>query len=354
MKIYSTLKTSRLVKIGAIILSFLFLIWLRQYLQAFGYSLGYVYVAVIALTGFWFGILGGVIAAAAASLVFILEVDFFKGWIARDVVVGGIGLRIFVYFLGGIVLGYLSALERKKKEQIAELNFLKSKFLGVVAHDLRSPIGIIDLCAQNVLRGEFDQQRIKKSLERIQRSSRFMTTLINDLLDITMIEMGKLDLMFEECDYNVCVTENVEYHRMFADKDGIKIDLNVKKGLPRVVIDRARLDQVLNNIIENAVKYTKPGTTISVNVDYDADNVITKIIDQGPGIAEENISRIFDEFFKSENSLKKTGKKKSTGLGLAIAKKIVEGHGGVIWVESPPGLGTAFCFKLPLNLSKRG
>jgi signal transduction histidine kinase len=231
-------------------------------------------------------------------------------------------------------------------EQLRKLNDQKNKFLGMAAHDLRNPIGGIQGYSEMLLEEDLPED-LKAMVSKIQASSRFMLRLLNDLLDISQIESGKLDLKLEPTDIAALVTQNVELNRIIAGKKNIKVDLSCEPGLPRLQVDPSKVEQVLSNLISNGIKYSFPDTTVSVSVEKRDTDVIVRVRDQGQGIPADELGKVFQEFQKT--SVKSTAGEKSTGLGLAIVQKIVEGHGGRIGVESEVGKGSMFFFTLPLK-----
>jgi len=231
-------------------------------------------------------------------------------------------------------------------EQLKKLNDQKNKFLGMAAHDLRNPIGGILGYSEMLLEGELSEDD-QAMVSRIQQSSQFMLRLLNDLLDISQIESGKLDLKLESTDIAALVTQNVELNRIIAAKKNIKVALTATAGLPRLQVDPSKVEQVLSNLISNGIKYSFPDTTVSVSVEARDPDVLICVRDQGQGIPADELGKVFQEFQKT--SVKSTAGEKSTGLGLAIVQKIVEGHGGRIGVESEVGKGSMFFFTLPLG-----
>jgi signal transduction histidine kinase len=173
-----------------------------------------------------------------------------------------------------------------------------------------------------------------------------MLSLLDDLLDISKIEAGKLDLKKEEIDYNAFVAQNIRMNDFLARSKGIKIvsDLGMTEQI--VSIDKEKIDQVLNNLIGNAIKYSYPGSTITVKVFKEINQFVTQVIDNGQGIPEQEIDVLFYPF--KQTSVKPTSGEASHGLGLAIVKKIIEGHNGHVGVTSEFGKGSVFSFILPI------
>ena len=237
---------------------------------------------------------------------------------------------------------------RQSNDQLRELNNQKNEFLGMAAHDLRNPIAVIQNSSSVLSRysSENLSEKQKEFLKKIYDTSKFMLELLNSLLDISKIESGKLELEISKNNYPDFVRKNIEFNRFFATEKDISIDSVLSDDIPLVDFDRNKIEQVLNNLISNAIKYSHPNTMIRIEVLKEKDFVVTKVIDQGQGIPENELPHVFKPFQKA--STKPTAGEKSTGLGLAIVKKIVEGHQGIIGVESEVGKGSNFFFRLPL------
>lgn len=230
-----------------------------------------------------------------------------------------------------------------------KLNNQENEFLGMAAHDLRNPITIIQNSSSVILKylNENLTDKQREFLRRINDSSKFMVNLINDLLDISKIESGRLELEITKNDYVDFLKNNIDLNKYFANEKGISINLILENTIPLVDFDKNKFEQVLNNLISNAIKYSYPDTTIHIEVARQGNFVVTKVIDQGQGIPEDEMPYIFKAFQRA--SVKPTAGEKSTGLGLAITKRIVEGHQGEIGVESQVGKGSTFYFKLPIH-----
>lgn len=235
----------------------------------------------------------------------------------------------------------------KANIELARLNEQKNQLLGMAAHDLRNPLGVIMSYAKfldRIAGVKLDDQE-RQFLAQIAKSSQFMLRLLEDLLDVSQIESGKLQLALAPLDLAATVAGNIELNRLLAGAKNIAIELQRPAAPLWVEADATKIEQVLNNLISNAVKYSPPGTTVGVTLDADAGEVTVRVRDQGQGIPEAELSGLFQPF--SKTSVKSTGGEKSTGLGLAITRRIVEGHGGRIGVESRVGEGSRFSFALP-------
>lgn len=239
----------------------------------------------------------------------------------------------------------------KANIELARLNEQKNQLLGMAAHDLRNPLGVIMSYAKFLDRmaGAKLDDKERQFVTQIEKSSQFMLRLLEDLLDVSQIESGKLLLAVAPLDLTVAVASNVELNRVLAAAKNIAIELQRSAEPLWVDADPTKIEQVLNNLISNAVKYSHPGTTVRVTLEADAGEVTVRVRDQGQGIPEAEIGKLFQAF--SKTTVKSTGGEKSTGLGLAITRRIVEGHGGRIGVESRVGDGSCFSFTLPRRIS---
>lgn len=243
----------------------------------------------------------------------------------------------------------------KEKKQLAEtnkqlqsLNEEKNRILGIAAHDLRNPIGTIRGYAQ-LLSQRFSKmpiEDINKFLNVIINSSNFSLNLLNDLLDISKIESGSVQLNLTKISYINYLKTIVDQNQIIGKQKDISIALNHTVDDFMVNIDIQKIEQVLNNLLSNAIKYSPPKTEITLKVSVNKQYFKTEIIDQGQGIPEKELPKIFNPFQTS--SVQSTAGEKSTGLGLAIVKKIITEHGGNIYIESAEGKGSNFYFTLPL------
>ena len=236
----------------------------------------------------------------------------------------------------------------RKNAELAKLNELKNQFLGIAAHDLRNPLAVVTTCSDFLLSPESGSLSGKKRAEflgRIKANGEFMLKLINDLLDVAKIESGRLEMELTTGDLCGLIDENLTMNRMHAEKKGIRLEFAPERSLPLFRFDRGKVEQVLNNLISNALNYSPPGTAVTVRAFRLDDSVVVSVCDHGPGIPAEELDHLFKPF--SRTSAQSTGGERSTGLGLAISRKIVDGHGGRIWAESEVGRGSTFSFSLP-------
>jgi len=249
------------------------------------------------------------------------------------------------------IAGHLAIIVEKGRlyQQLLELNELKNKFLGMAAHDLRNPITVIQGYSSLLLHsvaGEIPHSQ-REIIERIHRASGTMLNLVNDLLDVSAIESGHLELNLEEVNLEAFLRESYESNALLAKDKSIELKLECESNLPKVLMDPNRIEQVINNLITNAIKYSHPETIVTLKAQAQKDKVEISVQDQGQGIPETELPVVFTDFGRT--SVKPTAGEKSIGLGLAICKRIVEAHKGRIWVESEPGVGSTFTFTLPIH-----
>ncbi len=236
----------------------------------------------------------------------------------------------------------------RQNEELKRVNDLKNVFLGIAAHDLRSPLGLIEMAMTFLLdptMGATAEESATVHRDVLQQS-RYMLDLINELLDVTQIESGEFHLKKDAIALFEFMNDTIERHCKIAESKNTTITLDLAPEVTdSIMADPARLRQVLDNLISNAVKYSPRGSTIEVRCKRVEAEWVFSVADQGPGIRLEDRTRLFQAF--SRLSARPTGGEKSTGLGLTIARRVVEAHGGTIGVESVPGEGATFWFTLP-------
>lgn len=232
------------------------------------------------------------------------------------------------------------------EERLKELNQLKDKYLGIAAHDLRNPLSSIRGMSQMLVEMELDEDTQRSFLESIYKVSNQMLTLVNDLLDVSVIESGKFDLRRTEENLSELTRERAELVANSAEKKAIELATDLQ-AVPNSLFDAERMRQVVDNLLTNAIKFSSSGTTVDLVCRQTGDALEITVADQGPGIPSEEIDKLFGAFQKL--SVQPTAGEKSTGLGLSIVKKIVDAHGGDIKVDSEVGKGTIFTVHIPLE-----
>jgi two-component system phosphate regulon sensor histidine kinase PhoR len=180
-------------------------------------------------------------------------------------------------------------------------------------------------------------------LNRMVAESDRLAALVDDLLDLGRLETGRVNLHVEPLDPADLLTRAAERLRPQTERARVSLSTNIPAGLPRVLADRARIEQVILNLVHNAIKFTPPGGDITITAEAKGDELVVAVRDTGAGIALDDQSRLFERFYKVDRSRRSEG----TGLGLAITKHIVQAHDGAIWVESELGHGATFYFTLP-------
>jgi signal transduction histidine kinase len=228
-----------------------------------------------------------------------------------------------------------------------EVERAKSDFVSVVSHELRTPLSSILGFSELMLTREISGEKQRQWLEIILRESLRLSSLIDDLLDLSRIEAGRIELKREPLNLRELIQERVELAQQQSEKHVVEAKLPA--DLPPVPADKHRVERVLTNLLSNAIKYSPEGSrvTVSARVNPDKGEIQISVADQGIGIPQEHQHKVFERFHMVDPALtRKTG---GTGLGLTVSKASVELHGGRIWVESEVGKGSTFHFTLPLT-----
>jgi signal transduction histidine kinase/CheY-like chemotaxis protein len=230
--------------------------------------------------------------------------------------------------------------------ELARSSQAKSEFLARMSHDLRQPlnaiVGFTDLLLMT--EGEPLTQKQRRHLGHVATASRQLLGLINDLRDLSRVESGRMEIHPEPCDVAALLDETLALFRTQTQDGRISLVLETASPLSRLLADRVRVQQVLHNLLSNAFKFTPEGGLITVTAKQVGLELEIAVRDTGMGIPPEDQKRIFEAY---EQAGSREGQQKGVGLGLAIAKRLVELHGGRIWVESAPGQGSTFAFRLP-------
>lgn len=250
------------------------------------------------------------------------------------------------------IAGEMSVIVKKGQlyQHIAGLNELKNKFLGMAAHDLRSPLsifkGYIGLLKNKHL-GDITDRQID-AINDMEDMAERMSILIDEILDLNVIEAGQLILEKKKINLKTFLEKCHKNYSLLAREKSIHMKLEVEDDI-EVFIDKNRIEQVIGNLITNGIKFSYSNTVIILKARALEDNVIVSVIDEGPGIPQNKIHLLFTEFSRGIND--PTGGETSTGLGLVISKRIIEAHGGCLWVENRAEKGSIFSFSMPKNKS---
>lgn len=244
---------------------------------------------------------------------------------------------------------YSQQLELEKLNQrLQQLNQEKNYVLGVASHDLRNPIGNIISLAGFILnesKGTLSADH-NEYLNIIMRTGREMLELINDLLDVSRLESGRARLKMRTLTIIELFESVVAENKINAAYKKIPIIIEQSCAQQVITVDYQQIKQVLNNLVSNAIKYSHAEKPVIISAEIKGDQVLISVTDNGQGIPQEEIERLFQPFFTS--SVRSTGGEKSTGLGLAIVKKVVDAHGGTLQVSSKEGEGSVFTFSIPM------
>ncbi len=235
----------------------------------------------------------------------------------------------------------------RANEELRRMNEMKSEFVASVAHELRTPLTSIKGYASILATGKMGHmsQEQKERLERIDRHSSELAKLINDLLDISRIESGKIGMDIKEIRLSELLKNILELISPQAEEKNIEIKPEIPASITTIYADYDHINRVFLNLLSNAIKFTPHKGKVVINMKEDNGYIRTDVSDTGIGIAPEDLLKIFTEFFRVDNPINR--EKKGTGLGLSLCKKIIEAHKGKIWASSIPGKGTTFSFTLP-------
>lgn len=231
----------------------------------------------------------------------------------------------------------------KANEKLKELDSLKSNFLAMAAHELRSPLGVINGYLEMILEGVAGplSPKAKTFLSMALESGTALTRTVEEILDISTIESGKLSLNLKQWDIVKRIDRVLKFMGKAIEEKGIKLSVpSEQKGI-KAVFDGEKIEQVLINLLSNSVKFTPANGEITMDIEEGDSDVVVTVTDTGCGIPEDDLDKVFDEFYTGQS------REKGTGLGLSICKRLVEMHGGRIWVESKEGEGSSFHFTLP-------
>jgi two-component system phosphate regulon sensor histidine kinase PhoR len=234
--------------------------------------------------------------------------------------------------------------------ELRRLQRIRAEFIDNLSHELRTPLTTISLLAETASRdAESASPRLRDRISKIEVETGHLTQMVNELLDLSRIESGMAQLMLDDVDLIRVARTTAERLRLFAERQGLRIELDLPDRVPPVRGDEDRLGQVLVNLLHNAVKFSPNGGEIVVGVrDHDGE-VRVWVRDPGIGVPRADLTRIFERFYKVDRA--RVRGRGGTGLGLSISRHVVESHGGRIWAESVEGSGSTFTFSLPVGSS---
>ena len=270
--------------------------------------------------------------------------ETFPAFLTASVMLGKDGAPI------GVMGISLDISERKRMEAEREnLARLKDEFVAIATHDLKAPLtaimGFSGLLVNRMPPGSVMTEENHTFLEKTLHHSRVMQRIVEDFLDFHALEEGRLELEREPTDLNLIAREVVDGNTEYANGKRIRLAFEPAERLPEIQADHARIEQVIENFVNNAIKFGPEDSEVVVRTRAEDNAVVLEVSDTGPGLTDEDMAKVFSKYTRLSG--RPTGKEKSTGLGLCISKKLIEGHNGQIGVRNNPGPGATFWFRLP-------
>jgi len=235
--------------------------------------------------------------------------------------------------------------------ELSRLERIRRDFVANISHELRTPLASTKLMVETLQAIiEDDPQAARDFLRRIDTEIDGLTQLVRELLELSRIESGQVKLYLRSVDLRELVEQAAERMKPQAERSGLDLSITLRSSedsFPQALADPDRLIQVLINLIHNAIKFTPVGGSIKLSVErFGADKLVVKVADTGVGIPPDDLTRVFERFYKVDKA--RTGAEAGTGLGLAIAKHVIQAHSGEVWVESDFGAGSTFFFTIPV------
>ncbi len=256
---------------------------------------------------------------------------------------------IFIVLTITSILFIISFIITRSFERLAEASRMKSEFINIVSHQLRSPLTNIKWTFEVMASEEFkvSAEKQEEYFVNVKENIARMVELIDDLLIVSKIEQGSFSITKREISLEDLIKDLVERYNVFAEASRIKLNFYSQENLPKVLADSSFLKIVTENLIDNAIRYTKGGGVVEIKLIKEKDKVLFAIKDSGVGIPQEEQKYIFQKFFRAENISRE--RTRGSGLGLYVCKSILDKLGGQIWFKSQLGKGTTFFFRLPIK-----
>jgi len=257
-------------------------------------------------------------------------------------------VALVVIFLTTVLL-IIATIITRSFERLAEANRMKSEFVSVVSHQLRSPLSNLKWALEFLMSGRADpiSEKQLEYFKILKENSERMTELVSDLLIVSRIEQGRMPLKKEKVSLEDLVREVVKRVEVFAKASNVEISFKSEKGLPHILIDPSQLKLVVENLLDNAVRYISEKGKVEIRLRKEGGGVLFETKDNGVGIPEDDQKYIFQKFFRSENALRR--QTEGSGLGLYIVKSIIEKSGGKTGFRSRENIGSTFWFTLPIK-----
>ena len=273
-----------------------------------------------------------------------------------DVTLNNVTTIVLSFIAIAFLAAFITNIIRKREEELMRerdrshrLSDLKEEFVSVAAHQVRTPLGSLRWLFRSLLEG--DAGELNEKQERLIEEGRNRTDnllrVLNDLLDVSKLEKGAMVQELSITNIDNIIYQAIEEHQAEADKKDIKIKFIQTVKLPPMKLDEQKIKMVIENLVDNGVKYNKEGGIVEIKTNQKNDTAIITIHDSGIGISGKDQKEIFKKFFRTK--LAKQAEATGSGLGLYIAKQIIEGHGGRIWFKSAEGKGTTFFIELPIR-----
>jgi len=229
--------------------------------------------------------------------------------------------------------------------ELRRLERVRRDFIANISHELRTPLSNLKLLGETLSEGAVNDPEVAHDfLTKIGVEVDKLSQMVSELAELSRIESGEAPLHKVPADINAIINRAAMRMRALAERSSLSLEIYPAASLPLASVDAERLEQVLVNLMHNAIKFTPPGGRVSIASQLTGDRIELAVCDTGIGISPDDLPRIFERFYKADKSRSSGG----TGLGLAIAKHLVKGHGGDIWAESKPSQGTTFRFTLPV------
>jgi two-component system CheB/CheR fusion protein len=315
-----------------------------------------VFFAAVLLTSLYAGFGPGLLAVALAAPLGAYAFITRAGYPVDEAVA-----QALLFAVDGVLVAYLSylitrsrraadaavAALQRSEEELRRSDRHKDEFLAMLSHELRNPLSAIRNSVYVLMRSAPDAEASKRAREVVDRQSIQLTRLVDDLLDLTRIARGKLELRLQPVELGDLMRRAIEDQRSFFDARGIVLEEHVPSAAAWVEGDSARLVQVVQNLLSNAVKFTPPERRVAVSLESVGDEATLRVRDSGVGIAAKDLPRVFEPFVQVGAAGRAQG---GLGLGLTLVKGIVEQHGGTVDVASSPAIaGAEFVVRLPLR-----
>ncbi len=238
-------------------------------------------------------------------------------------------------------LGELAESFNRMTSNLQESEEIRRRMIGDIAHELRTPLTVLSGEVEAIREGVYEPTDEK--LEEIQEDINLLNRLVEDLRELTLAEAGELELNRGPADLTELVRRSARGLSDLVTETNVELKTDLPETLPEIELDADRISQVINNLVKNAIRHTESGE-VRISLEERPEDIVVKISDTGAGIPEEKLEHVFDRFYRADSA--RSGKDGS-GLGLSIAKELVEAHDGEIWIDSEPGKGTTVSFSLP-------